>query len=173
MTATRAFWLDESSVNLGMTRLYGRAKSGERVVDYVPDVRFDRTSLIGALGLSGFIAPMAFNGTLNGSLFSAYIEKTLAPAMKGGDTLFMDNLSVHKVSGALDPLLKKGVNVVFLPRYSPDLNPIELAFSKIKSILRKLKPRETTALIEAIKEAITSVSIFDVQGWIEHCGYVL
>ena len=170
---TNAYWLDESSVNLGMTRLYGRAISDERINDYVPDVRFGRTSFIGALGIEGIIAPMTFKGTLNQSVFSKYIEEILTPAMNEGDVLFMDNCSVHKVKDILNPLLEKGVHVIFLPTYSPNFNPIENAFSKIKACLRKLKARTLPELFDAIQIALKSITRQDISGWIKHCGYSL
>jgi transposase len=124
-----------------MTRLYGRAFKNERINDYVPDVRFERTSVMGALGTKGMIAPLAYKGTLNGEFFGVYVKEVLAPAMQKGDTLILDNLSPHKVKGVLKPLIDKGVNVIFLPVYSPDFSPIELAWSKIKAFLRKIKAR--------------------------------
>jgi transposase len=133
------YWFDETSTNYGMTRLYGRAFSSERINDYVPDVRFERTSLMGALGLNGIIAPLTYKGTLNGDFFGYYVEHCLAPVMKRGDTFILDNLSVHKVADVLKPLIDKGVNVLFLPVYSSDFNPIELAWSKHKVLFEKSK----------------------------------
>ena len=100
-----------------MTRLYGRAFSYERVDDYVPDVRFERTSVVGVLGLKGVVAPLSFKGSLNGWLFGEYVKCCLVPIMKSGDTLVLDNSSVHKVKGVLDPLVLLGVRIVFLPVY--------------------------------------------------------
>jgi len=173
MDVTDTYWLDETSVNCGMTRLYGRAQSHERVNDYVPDVRFERTSVMGAMGAGGIIAPLTYKGTLNGEFFGAYVRDSLAPAMKRGDTLILDNLSAHKVQGALQPLIDKGVNVVFLPVYSQDFNPIEQAWSKMKAVLRKLKARAADALLPAISEALDSITPADIGGWIRHCGYGL
>jgi transposase len=154
-----------------MTRLYGRAPSNERVNDYVPDVRFERTSLMGAMGLSGIIAPLTYKGTLNGEFFSVYVKECLAPAMKTGDTLMLDNLSSHKVAYALKPLYDKGINVVFLPPYSHDFNPIEQAWSKIKAYLRKIKARTFDELFSAMGVALDSVTNEDILGWVRHCGY--
>ena len=156
-----------------MTRLYGRASTTERVNDYVPDVRFERTSIIGVLGLDGVTAPMTFKGTLNGDLFGGYVEQILAPAISPGDIVVMDNYSVHKVTGVLDPIYEKGAAVMFLPEYSPDLNPIELMWSKMKSILRKLKPRTADELENALWQALNSVTCNDIIGWFEHDGYIL
>ena len=156
-----------------MTRLYGRAPSNERVNDYVPDVRFERTSIIAALGLGGITAPLAFKGTLDGAFFGGYVEQVLAPTLSPGEIVFLDNYSPHKVVGVLDPIYEKGATVVFLPEYSPDLNPIELMWSKVKSILRKLKPRTFDELMDALKEALDSVTYSDIVGWFNHQGYFL
>ena len=154
-----------------MTRLYGRAPTNERVNDYVPDVRFERSSLIATLGIDGVRAPMMFKGTLNGGLFGGYVEQVLAPALSSGDIVIMDNSSVHKASGVLDSIYEKGAFVLFLPQYSPDLNPIELMFSKVKSILRKLKPRTYDELVRAMGIALDSVIYDDILAWIKHQGY--
>ena len=155
-----------------MTRLYGRAPTDERVNDYVPDVRFERTSIISTVRLDGQQIPFIFKGTLNGELFKVYVEQCLAPALSQGDILLMDNSSVHKTKGAVDALLEKGVSVLFIPRYSPDFNPIELLWSKLKAFLRKIKARTTESLAEAIKLALDNISTDDIEGWFRHCGYV-
>jgi transposase len=156
-----------------MTRLYGRALSGQRVNDYVPDVRFERTSMMGALGLRGIVAPMTFKGTLNGALFKVYVKECLAPALKKGDNFILDNYSVHTMKDILKPLIEKGVNVLFLPPYSPDFSPIELAWSKTKAILRRRRPRSTDELYESIAFAFVHLSYSDILHWFSHCGYSL
>jgi len=156
-----------------MTRLYGRAPAGERVNEYVPDVRFERTSIMGAMGLNGIIAPLTYKGTLNGEFFGAYVRECLAPAMKTGDTLMLDNLSAHKVTDALEPLYDKGINVIFLPPYSHDFNPIEQAWSKIKAYLRKIKARTFDELFYATGDALSMVTDEDIRGWVGDCGYGL
>jgi len=168
------YWFDESSINCDMTRLYGQAFSHNRVVDYVPDVRFERVSVMGALSVRGFVASLFFRGTLNGELFGFYVERVLAPVMRAGDVLVLDNLSSHKVKGVLDPLVVKGVVVVvFLPVYSPDFNPVKLLWSKIKAYLRKVKARSLDVLYSAISEALVTMIAADIEGWIKHCGYGL
>jgi len=156
-----------------MTRLYGRAPLNERVNDYVPDVRFERTSIIAALGLDGVTAPLAFKGTLNGEFFAGWVEQVLAPTLSPGEIVFMDNYSPHKTVGALDPIYEKGATVIFLPEYSPDLNPIELMWSKVKAILRKIKPRTFEDLITALGLALDSVTYSDIVGWFEFHGYIV
>jgi len=154
-----------------MTRLYGRAFSNERIEEYVPDVRFERTSVIASISPDGIQAPMMFKGSLNESVFTAYVRDILAPTIEEGDIVFLDNLSVHKVSGALDPIILKGAKVVFLPPYNHDFNPIELAWSKMKSVLRKLKPRCFDELVLFMKEALDAITVSDILAWFRNCGY--
>jgi len=163
--------LDESSVNSGMTRLYGWGLKSERINDYVPDVRFERTSIISALGLRGVVAPLMYTGTLNSELFGTYVKQCLAPALQECDTLVMDNLAPHKVSGVIQPLIDKGIKVLFLPPYSPDFNPIELMWAKMKAILRILKPRNPEEMQSAMRNALLCVKDSDCDGWFRHCGY--
>ena len=166
-------FLDESSVNAGMTRLYGRAPTNERVNDYVPDVRFERTSIISTLSLNGVEAPMMFKGTLDSDFFAGYVEHILAPTLSPGEIVVLDNYSAHKAGDALEPIYEKGATVLFLPEYSPDLNPIELMWSKVKAILRKLKPRTAEDLVSAMGQALDSVTLQDIIGWFEHDGYIV
>jgi transposase len=134
-------FLDETSVNCAFTRLYGRAFGKERVKDYVPNLKFERTSLVSGVSLNGMIAPFLFKGTLNKDVFGTYIKECLANEMKEGDILVMDNCKVHKVTDITKPLTDKGIKILFLPPYSPDLNPIENVWSTMKSYLRKRKAR--------------------------------
>jgi len=156
-----------------MTRLYGRAPTNKRVNDYVPDVRFERTSIISTLGIDGVSASLMFKGTLNGDFFEWYVENILAPTLSPGDIVVLDNYSAHKVNGVLDPIYDVGASVMFLPPYSPDLNPIELMWSKVKSILRKLKPRTPDKLQNAVKIALNSITQSDITGWFNYDGYVV
>jgi transposase len=173
MDVTDTHWLDQTGVNCGMTRLYGRAPSNERINDHVPDVRFERTSVMCAMGPKGPGAPLTYKGTLNGEFFGAYVRECLAPAMKEGDTLILDNLSAHKVKGAPRRLEDKGIGGVFLPVYSQDFNPIEHGWSKMKALLRKAGARTAGALLPAIAEALDAITPDDILGWIKHCGYGL
>ena len=156
-----------------MTRLYGRAPTNERVNDYVPDVRFERTSVISTLSLNGVDAPMMFKGTLNGDFFAGYVEHVLAPTLLPGEIVVLDNYSAHKVGDALDPIYERGATVMFLPQYSPDLNPIELMWSKVKSVLRKLKARTAEELLISVGQALDSVTYDDIVGWFLHDGYIV
>jgi len=156
-----------------MTRLYGRAPTEQRVVDSVPDVRFARTSVLASVRLDGTIVPCVFDDALNGDLFREYVRVFLVPTLKLGDIVVLDNLSSHKVSGIAEMIQAAGAQVIFLPPYSPDLNPIELMWSKIKAILRKLKIRSRDLLEEAIVFALDSVSVSDISNWFAHDGYRL
>jgi transposase len=154
-----------------MTRLYGRARKGDRVNGYTPDVRFERASVISSIRLDGAQVPFMFQGTLNGSLFSAYIKEALSPTLRRGDIVIMDNLSSHKVKGALGPIYEKGAEVMFLPPYSPDLNPIEMSWSKMKSVLRKLKAATYDEMAKNMKTALDSFTKSDIANWFSHDGY--
>jgi transposase len=163
--------LDESGVNTGMTRLYGRALNGNRVNDYVPDVRFERISILSSVRLDGTMVPLTFEGALNGDLFKAYIKDCLAPTLKKGDIVVMDNLSSHKVKGVTEPITEAGANVVYLPPYSPDFNTIELVWSKVKAYLKKIKARSSDRLFGAISDALDSISLSDIRNWFAHDNY--
>jgi len=141
MEVKRLVFLDEFAVNTGMTKLYGRAKPGERIVEYVPDVRYERTTVLSSMRFDGECVPVTFSGAVNGNIFKTYIEKFLAPTLRQGDIVIMDSLSSHKVDGINEIVRNAGADVLLLPRYSPDLNPIEMMISKIKTFLRKAKAR--------------------------------
>jgi transposase len=119
-----------------MTRLYGRARRGQRVVDAVPHGHWKTSTFIGALRCDGLTAPGVFNGPISGELFLAYVEQILVPTLKHGDIVIMDNLRSHKVAGVREAIEAVGATVLFIPAYSPDLNPIEMAFAKLKTLLR-------------------------------------
>ena len=157
-----------------MTRLYGWGLKGERVEEFVPDVRFERTSIISAIGLDGFIAPMTYKGTLDANLFATYVSESLVNELNEGDILVLDNLSSHKAANetCLKPLTDKGVEILWLPPYSSDFNPIELAWSKLKTIIKKHKPRATDELMRVLKTAFDEITKKDIRSWFKHDGYV-
>jgi transposase len=171
MDSASLVFLDETGINVGMTRLYGRAFGEERVIDYVPDVRFDRVSLLSSIRLDGTLVPLTYSGTLDGKLFLAYVTQRLAPTLKKGDLVIMDNASPHKVKGVVDAIEAKGAFVIYQPTYSPDFNPAENMWSKIKSALRTAKARTVDALFDALKEALDAVPISDIIGWFRVDGY--
>ena len=164
-------FLDEASVNCAMTRLRGWGEKHARVEDYVPDARFERTSILATVRLSGVNAPVTFKGTLNGDIFALYVKYVLAPTLNVGDVVFLDNLSSHKVAGVLDPIYDRGAYVWFLPAYSPDFNPIELMWSKVKAVLRKLKARSFEELQVALKTALAAITLSNIEHWFKHDGY--
>jgi transposase len=164
-------FVDESGIHLGMTRLRGRAKSGERLSDCCPRNRGSNISLIGALSLDGLIATMTVPGSVNTDIFVSYVQEILAPALWSGAFVIMDNLSVHKAHRIQEIIASVGATVIFLPPYSPDLSPIELCWSKLKQCLRTAKARTTTALHQALTNIINQhISSDDAVGWFEHCG---
>ena len=166
-------FLDESGVNTGMTRLYGRGVSHKRVREGMPDTRFHRTTILSSVRLDGTTVPMVFEGALNGDMFQVYVDQMLVPSLKPGDIVIMDNLSSHKINGISEAIKAAGASIMYLPPYSPDLNPIELMWSKIKAILRKLKVRSKDLLDAAIACAFDSVSRADILAWFAHDGYAL
>jgi transposase len=117
------------------------------------------------------MAPLVYDGALNGDLFKAYITQCLVPTLRQGDIVVMDNLTSHKVAGVVDPIVAAGASVVYLPPYSPDFNPIEMMWSKIKAYLRKVKARTKVLLEDAIAQALDSVTVSDILAWFVECGY--
>jgi transposase len=136
-----------------------------------PDACFERTSIIATLCEDGINAPMTFKDTLDKDVFSPYARDFLAPTLNAGDIVVMDNCSVHKVKGILNPIYEKGATVLFLPPYSPDLNPIELAWFKMKSILRSLKARSVDEMFMALISSLNSITKIDIANWFKHDGY--
>jgi transposase len=164
-------FLDESGVNTGMTRRYGRAVGGERVNDSAPVNHGKNTTVIGAVRFSGVVATKTIKGAMNGEAFSDYITHDLIPALKPGDIVIMDNLRTHKVKGIKEAIEKAGATVLYLPPYSPDLNPIEEMWSKMKAYLRKMKARTEDLLCSAVNTILGSIPLTDIFGWFSHAGY--
>lgn len=164
-------WLDEMGSQLNLTRDYGRALPGERIVEGVPSAYGSNYTLLGVLGLEGLQAPWLLEGALNGELFKLYVGKVLAPTLQPGDILVLDNLPTHKVAGIAELVGARGARLEFLPPYSPDYNPIERCWSKIKTYLRQAKARTYRALVRAIKEALATITEGDIRAWVEFCGY--
>ena len=164
-------FLDEAGINFAMARLYGWSPIGQRVYSPIPFKRGKNVTLIGAIGSKGMIAEMMFQGSLNATAFEIFIKEYLLPALKPGQVVIMDNFRVHKSKKASDLLYSEGNDILFLPPYSPQLNPIELAWSKIKNSLRTTAARTYESLVDAVRVAIESVTISDALGWFSHCGY--
>lgn len=157
--------------NLSFTRLYGRAAPGQRVIDQVPGERGKNISTIGAISLAGVLTGLSVPGSIDGEVMLFFVEEMLAPLLKQGDVVIMDNVAMHKQEEIEDVIEARGALVIFLPTYSPDLNPIENCWSKVKAILRSLKPRTLEELLDALVEAFSSITIDNILGWFTHCGY--
>jgi transposase len=164
-------FLDEMGCNLAMTRRYGRAAPGERVRDAVPSDRGGNVSTIGALDLTGFRTGLSVPGAMDGETLVFFIEELLAPTLNRGDLVFMDNCPIHKMDEIEDLIEACGAWVLFLPPYSPDLNPIEHGWSKVKTRLRALKPRTLEEVLTALVDAFATVTEQDIREWFRHCGY--
>jgi transposase len=164
--------LDECGSNIALTPRYARAPKGHRAKGSVPRNRGKNTTLLASLSLEGIGASMIIEGAANATAFEAYLEHILVPNLHTGQIVVMDNLSVHKGARVRHLIEDKGCQVLFLPAYSPDLSPIEEAFSKIKANLRRAEARTREALEEAICQALLTVTAQDAHGWFRHCGYL-
>lgn len=164
-------FIDESGVNIDMTRLYGRSVGNVRIKDSAPINTPKRTSIVGAMRFDGTIRYRSFEGAITGKRFLTFLKQTLLPSLRKGDIVIMDNLSVHKVKGVRELILSANALPLYLPPYSPDLNPIEMLWSKLKNFLRKWKIRDVKLLRNAIKVAIVRILASDCQGWFKHSGY--
>ena len=171
MDLTRLVFIDESGAKTNMTRLYGRAMAGQRAVDDTPSGHWCTTTMISSVRLDGSTACVVVDGATTKDIFEAYVEQILLPTLKVGDIVILDNLSSHKSQHARELIESVGAELYYLPAYSPDLNPIEKMWSKIKSILRKLKATTKDTLIHDIAKALENITASDVKGWFESCGY--
>lgn len=156
-----------------MTRLRGRAPRGERLVDKTPHGHWKTTTLIAALGISGMRCSTVVDGAVNGDVFEAFVEQVLVPELRDGDVVIMDNLSSHKRERIRKLIEGVGARLVFLPPYSPDLNPIELIFAKIKQLIRSMACRTRNTLWKAMQSVLDQVSPADAANCYKHCGYTL
>ena len=170
---SRLKFLDEAGSNLAMTRLYGRGEKGQRVVEAVPKDTGENISMIASLSFSGIEAPMTINGAVDAIVFNAYVKEVLCPSLQAGDIVIMDNLSVHKTTGIREFIEGCGAKLIYLPPYSPDLNPIEKCWSKIKTYLRRAKARTRAELEKALKEVLLLITQEDAGGWFKSCGYTI
>ena len=166
-------FLDESGVTTEMTRRYGRAPRGERVAEGTPAGHWHTLSLLGAMTAQGLVATMTIESPTDGDVFLAYVEQVLCPRLRPGQVVVMDNLAAHKVAGVRAWIEAAGAELQYLPPYSPDFNPIEPAWSKIKQLLRSAKARTVAALETAITEALAAVTADDASAWFTHCGYAI
>jgi transposase len=165
-------FIDESGGKTNMTRLYGRAFDGQRVYDAVPHGHWCTTTMVSAIGWNGPKAPFVLGGAMDADAFRIYVERVLVPELQGGDIVVMDNLSTHKDGQARQIIKGAGAVVWDLPPYSPDFNPIEPMWSKVKAFLRKAKARTEEALVQAIADALGTITRDDCVAWFKHCGYL-
>src|SRR5213593_1421312 len=167
----RLIFLDESGAKTNLTRLCGRALKGGRVHARTPQGHWHTTTMISSIRLDGSTACMALEGTTDTESFRAYVDAVLLPTLRPGDIVVMDNLSPHKSDPTLARITNAGAQVLFLPAYSPDLNPIEKMWSKVKGLLRGAEARTPADLITAIGQALGKITPQDALGWFVSCGY--
>jgi transposase len=164
-------FLDETGANTKMARRYGWGAKSSRVVDDVPHGHWNTTTFVAALKTTGLTAPTVLDGPMNGKFFLAYVEQQLVPTLRSGDLIVMDNLSSHKQVGVREAIESVGADLLFLPPYSPDLNPIELAFSKFKTLLRQYAERTKETLWQRIGQILDFFTETECRNYFKHCGY--
>ncbi len=164
-------FLDESGAKTNLTRLCGRAPKGQRVHAKTPQGHWNTTTILGSIRLDGSTACLTIAGAVDTEVFQAYVRHVLCPTLRPGDVVIMDNLSPHKSEPTLSLITQAGAQILFLPAYSPDLNPIEKLWSKVKNFLRTAEARTETALIEAIAAALAMITPQDAMNWFACCGY--
>ena len=154
-----------------MTRLWGRAERGQRIAEATPQGHWKVLTILGAISLHGIVATMTIESATDGDVFLAYLEQVLCPKLHAADLVVMDNLSAHKVQGVRALIEASGAELLYLPPYSPDFNPIEKAWSKLKQLLRAAKARTAEALEQAIAEVLKTITAENTAAWFRHCGY--
>jgi transposase len=167
----RLVFVDEMGTNTSLTVLRGWSRRGQRAYCSVPRNRGANTTLLSSMSVEGMGPSLAVEGATTAAVFETYVEEVLAPSLRPGQLVVMDNLAAHKGERVKELIEDRGCELLYLPPYSPDLNPIEEAFSKIKRILRKAESRTREALVEAMGAAIWAVTAKDARGFFEHCGY--
>jgi len=166
-------FIDETWAKTNMTRLRGRAPKGARLLAKIPHGHWKTTTLIAALGIEGVRCSTVVDGAVNGDVFESFVERVLVPALSPGDVVVMDNLSSHKRARTRELIEGAGAELVFLPPYSPDLNPIEMVFSKVKQKLRSLSCRTREQLWRSMQGVLDTVTPSDAANCYRHCGYTL
>lgn len=172
MSRSRLVFIDETGASTKMARRYGRCRRGERLDAALPYGHWKTTTFLGGLTSRGFIAPYVLDGAMDGLTFRAWIEQMLAPKLESGDIVIMDNLPAHKVQGVRQAIEAKGAELRYLPPYSPDLNPIEQAFAKLKALLRTAAERTIEGLWSTIGKLLDRFCPTECQNYIENAGYV-
>ena len=156
-----------------MTRRYGRAPRGQRLVAPVPHGHWKTSTFVAGLRTTGLTAPLVVDGAMNGDIFRTYVAQVLAPTLVPGDFVILDNLASHKVAGVRQMIEARGASLVYLPPYSPDLNPIEQAFAKLKALLRKIAARTVSALWDALGDILARFTPQECANYLANAGYVL
>lgn len=167
----RLVFLDETGAKTNMARTHGRSLRGTRLVAKIPFGHWKSLTFVGAMRSTGWVAPLVVRGAMNGATFLAYVEQHLAPSLAAGDILVLDNLACHKVKGVREALARVGVKVWYLPAYSPDLNPIEQAFSKLKRLLRTAGERTVEGLEKLFATLLTKFHASEFPNYIQNSGY--
>ncbi len=171
--AEKLVFLDETGVKTSLTTTHGRAPRGVRVVEAVPHGHWQVLTVLGALTRDGVVAALTIPAATDGDVFLTFVTAVLGPALQPGQVVVMDNLAAHKVPGVREAIEQRGCTVRYLPPYSPDLNPIENAWSKLKAHLRALKARAAEALEQGVAAGLRRITGQDAQGYFAHCGYAL
>lgn len=169
--AKRLIFVDEMGTNTSFSPVYAWAPKGQRAYCSVPRNRGANTTVLSSMSTEGMGSSLSVEGATTSVVFEAYVEQVLAPTLRKGQVVVMDNLSAHKGERIRELIEERGCELIYLPSYSPDLNPIEEAFSKIKGLVRKAEARTKEALIEAIGTALSAVTSDDARAFFEHCGY--
>jgi transposase len=171
LDARSLVFVDEMGTNTSLAPIYGWAKKGERARCTVPRNRGKNTTVLASMSVEGMGPSLAVEGATTTRVFETYVERVLAPTLREGQIVVMDNLSAHKGERVRELIERRGCELLYLPSYSPDLNPIEEAFGKMKGLLRKVEARSREALLEALGTAISAITDRDARGYFEHCGY--
>jgi transposase len=169
--AKRLVFVDEMGTNTSLSPVYAWAKKGQRALCSVPRNRGKNTTVLSSMSVRGIGPSLTVEGATTSAVFEAYVDQVLAPTLRKGQVVVMDNLSAHKGERIRELIEERGCELIYLPSYSPDFNPIEEAFSKIKGLVRKAEARTKEALLEAIGWALSAVTTDDARGFFEHCGY--
>jgi transposase len=173
IAAEELVFVDESGITTKMTRLYGRAPKGQRVSEAIPHGRWKGMTILGALGATGIQAAMTVPAATDADIFGVFVEQVLAPTLRAGQVVVMDNLSAHKEERVRVSIEARGCRLLYLPPYSPDLNPIEPIWSKVKAHLRALKARTWDTLEQGVRAALETITAQDARGCFVHCSYAL
>ena len=171
MDPARFGFLDETATTTNLTRRYGRGAADQRLVAAVPHGHWRTTTFVAGLRQAGIVAPLVLDGPMTGAAFRAYVEQSLAPALAPGDVVVLDNLAAHKLAGVREAIAAAGASILYLPPYSPDLNPIEQLFAKLKALLRKAAARTKDELWSIIGRLLDAWAATECPNYLRHCGY--